>query len=577
MVETELKGAMGWKATGAFVRHLLTSRWFMVFATFLLMSMSGAPYMFGIYSGDIKSSLGYDQTTLNLISFFKDVGANNGIVAGLVNEVAPPWLVLSCGAIMNFFGYFMVWLVVTHRIAKPPAWQMYLYIGIGTNSQTFPCIVALVSCIKNCPESRGVVVGMIKAFIGLSGAVITQLYLTFYGHNSKSLILLVAWLPAAVSILFLRTIRIMKVVQQANAHKIFQNFLYSSLSLAGFLMIMIIMQNWLSFTRFEYAASGSVVLLLLIFTNFLVVVREEFDLWKSKKQVLDDHPPSMVELTPAEAVPKPQNQEVQVSCFSNMFTQPKRGEDHTILQGIFNIDMLILFTVSAFGIGGTLVAIDNLGQIGKSLGYPTKTIATFVTLVSIWNFLGRVAAGFASEILLAKYNFARPLMLALVLFVSCAGHLLIAFGVPNSVYLASLIVGFCFGAQWTLIFSIVSELFGLKYYSTLVSIVGGGTPLGTYVLNVRVAGHLYDMEALKQMAAKGLTRKEGEALTCNGVECYKLSFLILTAATFFGCALSLVLSYRTRNFYKGDIYKKFKDQAHAADTEKLSVTNVTTT
>ncbi|XP_027064869.1 protein NUCLEAR FUSION DEFECTIVE 4-like [Coffea arabica] len=573
MVEAELKGAMAWKNTGAFVLHLLNSRWFMVFATLLIMSMSGATYMFGIYSGDIKSSLGYDQTTLNLVSFFKDVGANIGIVAGLVNEVAPPWLVLSCGAIMNFFGYFMIWLVVTHRIAKPPVWQIYLYICIGANSQTFAGVVALVSCVKNCPESRGVVLGILKGFIGLSGAIITQLYLAFYGHNSKSLILLVAWLPAAVSILFLRTIRIMKVVQQANEHRIFQNFLYSSLSLAGFLMIMIIMQNWLSFTRFEYAASGSVVLLLLIFTNFLVVVREEFDLWKSKKQVLDDHPPSMVELTPVEAVPKPQNHEVQVSCFSNMFTQPKRGEDHTILQGIFNIDMLILFTVSAFGIGGTLVAIDNLGQIGKSLGYQTKAIATFVTLVSIWNYLGRVAAGFASEILLAKYKFPRPLMMALVLLVSCAGHLLIAFGAPNSLYLASLIVGFCFGAQWTLIFSIVSELFGLKYYSTLISIAAGATPLGNYVLNVRVAGHLYDMEALNQMTAKGLTRKEGEGLTCSGVECYKLSFLIVTAATFFGSVLSLVLSYRTRNFYKGDIYQKFRDQAQVEDAEKLSVTN----
>ncbi|GMP50251.1 hypothetical protein CsSME_00016947 [Camellia sinensis var. sinensis] len=50
------------------------------------MSVNGETYMFGLYSGDIKSSLGYDQTTLNLISFFKDLGGNLGLISGLINE-----------------------------------------------------------------------------------------------------------------------------------------------------------------------------------------------------------------------------------------------------------------------------------------------------------------------------------------------------------------------------------------------------------------------------------------------------------------------------------------------------------
>ena len=70
--------------------------------------------------------------------------------------------------------------------------------------------------------------------------------------------------------------------------------------------------------------------------------------------------------------------------------------------------MLILFAATTFGVGVPLTAIDNLGQIGKSLGYPKKSIATFVSLVSIWSYLGRVASGFASEILLVKYKFPRP-------------------------------------------------------------------------------------------------------------------------------------------------------------------------
>lgn len=57
--------------------HVVWSRWFTIFASVLIMSVNGATYLFGVYSNTIKSSLGYDQTTLNLISFFKDLGGES--------------------------------------------------------------------------------------------------------------------------------------------------------------------------------------------------------------------------------------------------------------------------------------------------------------------------------------------------------------------------------------------------------------------------------------------------------------------------------------------------------------------
>ncbi|CAA2973386.1 NUCLEAR FUSION DEFECTIVE 4-like [Olea europaea subsp. europaea] len=560
----------GWRAMRSFTCQVLTGRWFMIFASLLIMSMSGATYMFGLYSGDIKSSLGYDQTTLNLIGFFKDLGGNIGIMAGLINEISPPWVVLSFGVIMNFFGYFMIWLAITGRTAKPHVWQMCLYICIGANSQTFANTGAMVTCVKNFPESRGIVIGLLKGFVGLSGAIITQLFHAFYGHDSKSLILLIGWLPAAVSCVFLRTVRLMKIVRQENEFKIFYRLLYVSLSLAGFLMILIILQNRLYFPRVAYAGSASFVLILL-FSQLFVIIKEEFNIWKSKGQESKDsiqlkvvsqlpNPPPVEELQPTTG-DQVKHQKPADSWWSNPFKPPERGEDYNISQAIFSMDMIILFTVTTFGVGGTLTAIDNLGQIGKSLGYPSKSITTFVSLVSIWNYLGRVASGFASEIFLEKYKFPRPLMLTLVLLLSCTGHLLIAFGVPNSLYLSSVIMGFCFGAQWPLIFAIISELFGLKYYSTLHTLGGGASPVGAYILNVRITGYLYDKEAMKQMAAKGLVRKEGQDLTCIGVECYKLAFLIIMAATLVACVISVILVIRTRKFYGSDIYKKFREQA----------------
>ncbi|KAI4349096.1 hypothetical protein L6164_009734 [Bauhinia variegata] len=510
------------------------------------------------------------------------MGGNVGVLSGLINEITPPWVVLSIGAVMNFFGYFMIWLAVTGRIAKPQIWQMCLYICIGANSQSFANTGALVTCVKNFPGSRGSILGLLKGYVGLSGAIMTQLYHAFYGdHNSKALILLIAWLPAAVSFLFLPTIRTLNTIRQPKELKVFYHLLCISLGLAGFLMVLIIVQNKLSFSRIEYIVDGTLVLLLL-FLPLAVVFREEFYLWKAKMQALTDTsqlkevtsvvPPSASSVELPQATPASTSSHNKNSCLRNILKPPNRGEDYTILQALFSIDMLILFVATSCGVGGTLTAIDNLGQIGNSLGYPSKSTTTFVSLVSIWNYLGRVVAGFASEFFLTKYKFPRPMMLTLVMLFSCVGHLLIAFGVPNSLYFTSVIIGFCFGAQWPLVFAIISEIFGLKYYSTLYNFGAVASPVGSYVLNVRVTGYLYDKEALKQLEAKGLKRQAGQDLNCSGVECYRLAFLIITAATFFGCLVSFILVLRTRKFYKGDLYRKFRMQVEAAETE-MAATN----
>ncbi|WJX15183.1 hypothetical protein P8452_05361 [Trifolium repens] len=225
----DVGSTMGLSQKKNLIIQVITGRWFVVFASFLIMSASGATYMFGFYSGTIKTALGYDQTTLNLLSFFKDLGGNLGIFSGLINEITPPYVVLAMGSVLNFFG---------------------------ANSQSFSNTGSLVTCVKNFPETRGVVLGILKGFVGLSGAIITQLYSAIYFNDPKALILLIAWLPAAISFLFLRTVRYMK-------------------------------PNKLVFKQSEYIGSASVVLILL-FLPIAVVFVEQKKIYTSQKLAFVD-------------------------------------------------------------------------------------------------------------------------------------------------------------------------------------------------------------------------------------------------------------------------------------------------
>lgn len=80
----------------------------------------------------------------------------------------------------------------------------------------------------------------------------------------------------------------------------------------------------------------------------------------------------------------------------------------------------------------------------------------------------------------------------------CAGHLLFASALPGSLYVGSLIVGTCYGAQWTLMPAIASELFGLARFGAILNWQQVAIPTGSYILSVLVAGYLYDREAEKE-------------------------------------------------------------------------------
>ncbi|XP_022152849.1 uncharacterized protein LOC111020473 [Momordica charantia] len=536
-------------ASWHFVKQVAEGRWFSVFASFLIMIGAGSTYLFGTYSKLLKTQFDYDQTQVNTLGFAKDLGSNFGVFAGLLAEVAPSWVLFLVGSSLNFFSYFMIWLSVTRRIANPQFWHMCLYICLAANSQNFANTAVLVTSVKNFPERRGIILGLLKGFVGIGGAILTQMYLAIYGHeNQASVILLLAWFPSVISFVFVLSIRTIKVRKHPEELKVFYHLLYVSIILALYILFLTLTQKQAVFSHAGYVGGASVIVCLLCLP-LLIAIREEFMLFNLNKQNQDGHVAVLIH----DQKPPPKRA-LEEDAIDSVSIKPERGDDFTIFQALLSKDMALLFIATLSGCGSSIAAIDNIGQIAESLQYPPHSIAIFVSWVSIFNFFGRVFSGFISETLMVKYKLPRPLMFASSFLLTCIGQLLIAFPYRGSVYAASLIIGFGFGAQVPLLFAIISELFGLKHYSTLFNCGQLAVPFGSYILNVDVIGKLYDMEAIRQGG-----KKTGKGLTCTGANCFSNSFTILAAVTFFGALSSLVLAYRTRDFYKGETYKKYRE------------------
>ncbi|KAB1227229.1 hypothetical protein CJ030_MR1G007862 [Morella rubra] len=547
-----------------FVVRVVRGKWFMVFASLLIMTGAGTTYVYGMYSVVVKKSLGYDDNEINLVTFLKDLGAYVAIFSGLICEVIPVWLVLLIGSAMNFGGFFMVWCAVTHKIARPEPWQVGLYILIGNNAPNFTNTIAIVTCVKNFPESRGVVLGLMKGLVGLCAAIQTQLYKGIYENDLTGLIMVTTVLPAITSAGFMFTLRPIKAERQPNELRVFLNFFYITIVLALFLMVATLLEKYIVVTRIDHIISAIVVAILLLLP-LAVVIKEESALWKIEKQQTDpatEVPGERPEASSANVSSTPQEEKPKgCSFFADIFNKPERGENHSILQAILSIDMLYIFLITTCGYGAGLTAYDHFGRLGIALAKKERLVSSLLSLISIWNYYGRVYSGFLSELLLIKWKVPRAIMGMVMLILQGIGLLLAAFPeIPGAFYVSSVTIGFALGAQVPVNLAMISELFGLKYYCTLLNCAQLITPLALYLMNANLTKILYNKETVKDLIAQGKDPSSIKDPVCVGSHCFRLSFSILAVISFVGALISLHFARRTLKFYQGDIYKRFRDE-----------------
>lgn len=331
--------------------------------------------------------------------------------------------------------------------------QMCILIFIGTNGETFFNTAALVSCVQNFPKSRGPIVGILKGFAGLSGAILTQIFALIHTPDKSSLLFMVATGPSMVAITLMFLIRPVRGPRQVRKSDQ-SNFLYIysiCLLLAAYLMGVMIVQD-LVILDHSLVIFITIVLFILLLTPMAIPIITTFYLdiispleepltsptgsssgesssMQKQKQVEESEDEVLLSEIEEEKVQEeahlrllqPSERKKRIAQLKAKFTYaaarggvrvkkkwgPRRGEDFTLVQAVVKADFWLIFVTLLLGAGSGLTVIDNLGQMSQSLGFDDARV--FVSMISIWNFLGRVAGGYFSEIIvrcgLSSLNF----------------------------------------------------------------------------------------------------------------------------------------------------------------------------
>lgn len=585
-------------------RAIFLRKWVGFVSALWVMVFCGS-YTFANYSTALKEVLGLNQTQLSGLSIARNVGdCCIGIIAGIFSSRVPVWTLLCISASFGLVGYGVEWLVVSQTINPLPYWVMLIVATIGGSVLCWLNVAVFHVSARNFENNRGPVSGLLKACMGLSAAVFFVICDMLFSNAASMYLLMLVTIPTLFSLIAAIFFRPAPSAETQEEQQAEQAILLVFSTMASVVAILIVVITFLSSTIEEnmtykvFALCTPIGILgALAFVPFLmsfkITERESKSHRNSREsnsvaEQVNRHERAGLdgkssEIAGCEVSPNAHrghdvhDRPVSIDREKNELNQPLLDDDATVhvssgkqlqrgLAKLWCCDKLLsspvwraqdlgvdkstlslfktwhfyLLYISLFcGCGSGLVFSNNLGQVSQSLGSSSADL--FASLFSLGNFFGRVAAGNVSEYFLREKAVPRPAWMGIAKLPMILLFLWLSAGSTASLYMGSILLGFCHGSLVTLSVPIISEFYGLKYFGTNFMLISTYFSTGSYVFS-SMAGYLYDRQPVSE--------DDSGSLTCYGSNCFSTTFQIMASFLSVAVVCDAGLSIISRSLYQ---------------------------
>jgi len=387
---------------------------------------------------------------------------------------------------------------------------------------------------RNFAKDRGLVLGLLKSFFGISASVITVVYQTFFRPDVGSFLLFLSWvLPAGALIAMLGATVVDET--RANTRLTWQERTRVVVIGYGLLVVFVLyltFTSWYQSDRKVGKLGYGLFFLMALFLLLLFPIRTcDFPFTKPSRKAYESFQGDdavEAEEGGAEAV---EDDAVLLASDETAAPLGKKGggkngssADKMFKDVVKETNFWLLFIVYFTGIGSGITLINNIGNLVKSMGGLDDMQDGYVVTLSVGNCCGRALAGLLSD----KYKeWSRQTYLLFFASVITVAQMSLCISNMDLLYLSCLLSGIGYGAYWSLLPIIVGDTYGSTDLGKIYSFSMLAPLFGSVLWSSVVASAVYNSHAV--------------GTECEGSKCYQATFLFLTAASLVGtvCALKL--------------------------------------
>lgn len=549
------------------------------------LTTGGVSYAFGLYGNALKKTLHLSQAQLETISSATFVAGLFSWIPGIFVDRFGTRYGISLGGVLGAAALMLYWAVAKQYIhisslslvvAILSALGVILFLACALVTGS---VFKVISC--NCGTgSKGRAVGIAKGYVGLGSGVYACLFEALRSESNSDLdflpmcaffLIVVASIP---SFFVLPTKTHEEFVVNDDFTSLHFRILYGSLAVLATVIVGKSLMD-LTDSRTSHNAhlepNYSIAALILALWWFPIAAQTFLPPHTqiTLPDVMDAERSSLLDdgiLTPstsgeaAEAEPTlnriPSSNQVvdddnQTADHNSRTTQTRAHEEINLFQMLQSSSAWLMLWTATILVGGGIVETNNLGQMVEALQFPPAVTPASLSLFSVAQSAGRVAAGSISEAALhwntkrccLDKGVPRPFFLAVASVTAVLAHSLLAISTDEVFFVVGIALsGLAFGMVWPLMVLIVGEIYGTSHFSANYMFCDGFTSAaGTVLLSKIVAQRVYDSHI------EGHHTDDG--VTCYGEACFQLTHVVVTVLSVSGALASLRMQHVTRELY----------------------------